>query len=111
MCDCSEDAFRAQATGSGEARTLTVDGECSCPTTGYTLSLEPTNPGIVPHPEDVVLELVETAPQIGGDMITPTPVHYETQIGPEAQQVVIRHSGGSMTIPIVEAPDGGSYGY
>ena len=109
MCDCSEDDFRARATGSGETRTLTVDGTCSCPQTGYTLRLEPANPGIVPHPEEVVLALVEDAPQIGGDMITPTPVHYETEIGPEAAKVVIRHSTGAMTIPI-EAASNGGYG-
>jgi hypothetical protein len=97
MCDCSADDFRAQATGAGARRTLTVDGRCTCPQAGYTLRLEPT-----PTSADdvVVLALVVERPAFGADMISSTPVHYRTEIGPEARTVVIHHPRGSITIPI-----------
>jgi hypothetical protein len=97
MCDCSADDFRAQATGSGEVRTLTVDGRCTCPQAGYMLRLEPTPAGAY---DVVVLALVVEQPAFGADVISSTPVQYRTEIGPEMRKVVIRHPRGAITIPI-----------
>ena len=97
MFDCSADDFRAQATGGGARRTLTVDGRCTCPQAGYTLRLEPTPTGA---DDVVVLALVVEPPVFGAEVISSTPVQYRTEIGPEVRKVVIRHPRGSIAIPI-----------
>jgi hypothetical protein len=93
-CQCKESSFSATATEEDGRRTLRVEGTCECRTTGYSLELEPDNPGVVPHPEDVVLRLVEHAPQVGEDTKTATAVSpYVAQIGHEATRVIIRVPG------------------
>jgi hypothetical protein len=82
---------------------LHVDGTGECPTTGYSLKLEADNPGAAPHPEHVVLRLVERRPDVGEDVITPTPVSYVAEIGSEASRVVIRVPDAEpLSIPIAE---------
>jgi hypothetical protein len=79
-----------------------------CPRAGYTLELEPANPGINPDPTEVVLGLVINAPDVGPTVMTATPVRYETTVGPEAERVVIRvPDQRTLTISIV---DDGRYG-
>jgi hypothetical protein len=101
MCDCSPDGFTAIATQEGSARMLRVAGECTCPQSGYTLTLAWANPGIVPHPEEVVLELRAMPPATGADVLTPTRVQFDAEIGEAAERVVIRRSDqDTLTLPI-----------
>jgi hypothetical protein len=100
-CRCEESRFGAAAVEKDGRRTLHVAGTCECPTAGYSLKLEADNPGAVPHPEDVVLRLVERRPDVGEEVITPTPVSYVTDIGSEASRVVIRVPDAEpLSIPI-----------
>lgn len=94
--------------GEGEFRRLRVAGTCTCPTTGFELTLEPDNPGVVPQPEEVVLRLVTSEPVSGGDALTATPVAYETEVGEEALRVIIRRNGAeSLVVPISEESGNG----
>jgi hypothetical protein len=102
-CRCAESSFGATAIAREGRRTLHVDGACECRTTGYSLKLEADNPGAVPHPEDVVLRLVERRPDVGEEVITPTQVSYVAEIGYEASRVVIRvQDAEPLSIPIKE---------
>jgi hypothetical protein len=95
-CTCTSEDFSATATRTDGKRTLRVEGRCECPRTGYRLRLQPYNPGTVPQPDEVVLELVEESPDFGGTVISPTDVEpYETEIGDEADRVEIRGRGGA----------------
>lgn len=101
-CNCGADTLVAEGQPTGENRLLHVAGTCDCPTTGYTLRLEHDNPGINPDPTLVVLRLVEKAPELGENTMTPTPVEFETEISNEATTVVVRQGERSFTIPIVD---------
>jgi hypothetical protein len=102
MCECSEEEFTAVASETEDGRELTVEGRCTCPQSGYQLSLAPDNPGINPQPGNVVLKLVRHAPEAGEDVLTPTPVTYKTIVGSQAQLVLIRlrNGQGELTLPI-----------
>jgi len=108
-CTCTSDDFSATATRNDGKRTLRVQGRCECPRTGYRLHLQLYNPGIDPQPEEVVLELVETSPDFGATVITPTEVEpYEAEIKDEAERVEIRVVGGTgISLPIEDSGGGG----
>jgi hypothetical protein len=99
-CQCDEHGFKADAQPTGENILLHVTGTCTCPQTGYELSLEPGNPGINPQPDQVVLRLVESAPSVGGMVMTPTTVDFTTEISADAKRVTIRIAEGGFDIPI-----------
>jgi hypothetical protein len=105
MCECQAADFRASARGSGPERTLEVTGACTCPQSGVRLTLEFDNPGIVPHPEDVVLRLVVAAPQAGADVLTQTPVKtLRARVGPVPKRVEIRlPDAPGLSIPIIDS--------
>jgi hypothetical protein len=107
LCQCDERDFSARATESGGARTVTVDGECTCPEAGFTLALEPANPGIVPQPQDVVLRLEATPPDAGAEVMTLTPLRYVSRIGDEAERVIIRlpDDQPDIVLEIIEGED------
>jgi hypothetical protein len=107
VCECDGKDFSARAETAGEVRTLTVEGECTCPEAGFTLALEPDNPGIVPQPSEVILRLEPTPPTGGAEVMTLTPVEYVTRIGDEVERVVIRlPDGREPLVLLIEAPDG-----
>lgn len=107
MCECDEKDFEATVRETGQGRQLSVRGTCTCPETGYELKLEPDNPGIVPHPEEVVLKLVTVSPEAGEETMTVTPVQeFKTLIGLEAESVVIRHAGNSGSFRLPIRPEG-----
>jgi hypothetical protein len=107
VCQCDDRDFSARAVDSGGARTLTVEGECTCPEAGFTLSLEPDNPGIVPQPQEVVLRLEATPPAAGAEVMTLTLLRYVTRIGDEAERVIIRlpDEQSDLVLPIIDADD------
>ncbi len=91
-CNCASDDIEASANVTGENRLITVTGACSCPMAGYELELVLGNPGFNPDPSQLVLELREAAPSVGGDATTSTHVSYATMISHEVTTVVIRWS-------------------
>jgi uncharacterized linocin/CFP29 family protein len=106
MADCRfvESTFGATATERDGRRMLHVEGTSECPTTGYSLELEADDPGVVPDPEAVVLRLVEHPPEVGEEVITPTRVSYDAEIGREPARVVIRVADAEpLSIPIAGA--------
>jgi hypothetical protein len=108
VCQCVEKDFSARAETSGDGRTLTVEGQCTCRQGGFMLELEPDNPGIVPQPDEVVLRLKPTPPEAGTDALTLTPVRYVEVIGPEAERVIIRLPDEQDEI-VLAISDKGSY--
>jgi hypothetical protein len=110
MCECNAIDFSARSAGSGNGRSLVVEGSCTCPRAGHVLELQPDNPGINPDPSEVVLRLAITAPDVGATVVTRTPVRYETTIGPEAERVLIRvRDQATLEIQIVEEGDEDGY--
>ncbi|GAA1829825.1 hypothetical protein [Agromyces salentinus] len=64
-CEFSAEDFTATAVTSSAGRIVHVTGFGLCPTSGWELSLVAANPGVVPHPESLWLELREAAPRRG----------------------------------------------
>lgn len=64
QCTCDGSEFSASAIYTGENRLVRVVGVCGCPTPGFNMTLQKYrgNPGPVPHPEVLALELNEKAP-------------------------------------------------
>ena len=61
-CDFSAADFRATAIESSAGPLVRVTGSGLCPTAGWELRLVAANPGVVPHPDTLWLELREFAP-------------------------------------------------
>jgi hypothetical protein len=64
-CEFSALDFAATAVTSSTGRIVHVSGFGLCPTSGWELSLVAANPGVVPHPDSLWLELRERAPRAG----------------------------------------------
>ena len=89
-CTWDPSTFSATAIYTGENRIIKVEGSGTCPTTGWTHELEEDNEGINPDPSELVVRIVSTEPDVGGDAITEATVQgfFETQGG--ESYVVIR---------------------
>jgi hypothetical protein len=61
-CDFSAHDFSATAIETSTGRLIRVVGSGLCPTGGWELRLTAANPGVVPHPGSLWLELREAAP-------------------------------------------------
>ncbi|MFD4421349.1 hypothetical protein ACFWN7_07575 [Agromyces sp. NPDC058484] len=61
-CDFSPRDFSATAIETSDGRLVHVNGSGLCPTGGWELRLVAANPGVVPHPEILRLELRERPP-------------------------------------------------
>lgn len=92
-CEAGAEDFTATAHRGGKGgRRVTVKGTCACRTPGYLLRLDLASPPIVPVPEELHLELSEVAPTgTVIQVITPTDVEGEFEIGDEVERVVIRN--------------------
>ncbi|MER6914328.1 hypothetical protein ABT354_21875 [Streptomyces sp. NPDC000594] len=102
-CKAGADDFSARAYRSGEGRrSVAVKGVCSCNTEGFRLTLELAAPPLVPVPEELHLNLVETAPTDPVvQVITETEVEEATfDIGDEVVRVLIRNRG--FSVPVTE---------
>ncbi|MFC9558075.1 hypothetical protein [Agromyces sp. NPDC056965] len=89
-CEYSAADFEAIVIETTDTRLILVSGYGLCASPGWTIELVAANPGVVPHPESLWLELRETPPT--GDR---PPVLTETNVeamieDAHAQQVVIR---------------------
>ena len=61
-CAFTAAAFQATVIDTIDTRLIHVKGQGLCPTSGWQLELVAANPGIVPHPESLWLEVREVAP-------------------------------------------------
>jgi hypothetical protein len=61
-CAYTAASFEATVIDTIDTRIIHVTGEGLCPTTGWRLELLAANPGVVPHPETLWLEVREVPP-------------------------------------------------
>jgi hypothetical protein len=61
-CAFTAASFQATVIDTIDTRVIHVTGEGLCPTAGWRLELVAANPGVVPHPESLWLEIRETPP-------------------------------------------------
>lgn len=100
-CDFSAADFSAVAFETSDGRLIRVTGSARCPTTGWQLRLVAANPGIVPHPESLWLELRETPPRGAPRVLTETAVEAIIE-DTRAERVVIRFGWrDGFSIPII----------
>ncbi|MFD5554468.1 hypothetical protein ACFWIA_11590 [Streptomyces sp. NPDC127068] len=102
-CELTTDDFTALATlHSGGRRRVTVTGHLSCPSTGFTLRLEPGNPGTPPQPNELVLRIVEEEPDGSVlPVLTETEASGYFEVTPEVDTVVIRNL--DLRVPVKDA--------
>ena len=89
-CEYSAADFEATVIETTDTRLIHVSGHGLCASPGWTIELVAANPGVVPHPESLWLELRETPPT--GDrprVLTESNVEAIIEDA-HAQQVVIR---------------------
>lgn len=102
-CDFSAADFRATAIESSAGRLIRVTGSGLCPTSGWELRLVAANPGVVPHPETLWLELREFEPRKAPRVVTETTVEAIVEDS-HARQIVVRFGWREgFTIPVVAA--------
>jgi hypothetical protein len=100
-CDFSADDFTAVAFETSDGRLIRVTGSARCPTAGWELRLVAANPGIVPHPESLWLELREISPRRAPRALTTTTVEAIIE-DTRAERVVIRFAWrDGFSIPII----------
>lgn len=73
-CEFSPHDFTATAIETSDGRLIQVNGSGLCPTAGWELRLVAPNPGVVPHPTRLWLELRELRPQGAARVLTKTVV-------------------------------------
>jgi len=103
-CDFSALQFRAIAIETSGGRLIRVSGSGLCPTGGWQLRLVAANPGVVPHPDSLWLELREDAPpRAAARVVTETEVEVLVEDS-RADEVQIRFGWREgFTIPVVAA--------
>ncbi len=100
-CAFSAADFTATAFESSEGRLIRVVGSGHCPTSGWELRLVAANPGIVPNPDTLWLELRESPPRSAPRVYTETTVEAIIE-DTRAERVVIRFGWREgFSIPIV----------
>ncbi|WP_395245418.1 hypothetical protein ACGGZK_06305 [Agromyces sp. MMS24-K17] len=106
-CEFSADDFRAVATGAGAERRIRVTGGGLCPSAGWGLALDAANPGVVPHPESLWVQLRELPPtDASARVLTDTEVE-ATFADDAATEVVIRFSWREpIPVPVVDDEPG-----
>ena len=90
-CTWDPASFSAWAIYTGENRLVGVRGSGECPTGGYTVELVPGDAGINPDPSELVLDLQETAPEVGTDALTPVEIEQFFEVDYGVHVVVIRN--------------------
>lgn len=100
-CDFFAGDFTAIAFETSDGRLIRVTGSGRCPSAGWQLRLTAANPGVVPHPESLWLELRETPPRGAPRVLTETMVEAIIE-DTRAERVVIRFAWReAISIPIV----------
>ncbi|MFF2371538.1 hypothetical protein [Agromyces sp. NPDC058110] len=101
-CEFSPEDFTATALTNSAGRVIRVSGFGLCPSAGWELALVASNPGVVPHPESLWLELRERVPHGRGRVLVDTAVEaiIEDQ---RATEIVVRFSWREpFVIPVLE---------
>lgn len=102
-CDFAAADFRATAIETSDGRIIRVTGSGLCPTSGWELRLVAANPGVVPHPESLWLELRESEPRSAPRVVTETAVEVMIE-DTRAREIVIRFGWREgFTLPVVPA--------
>ncbi|WP_139416116.1 hypothetical protein [Agromyces laixinhei] len=105
-CEYSAADFRATVFENTDTRLIHVSGYGLCASAGWSLELVAANPGVVPHPESLWLELRETPPRTDRPGAL-TECHVEAMIeDAHAQEIVIRFRWRQgFVIPLRERAD------
>lgn len=69
---------------------LHVHGTVVLPSGSVRVSLQLGNPGIVPEPGTIVLDLIAEVPEVGDDMVVEREVDWQDDVGPDVVRVVVR---------------------
>lgn len=89
-CEFSAADFRAIVIETTDTRLIHVSGSGLCASPGWKLELVAANPGVVPHPRSLWLELRETPPRTPGPvLLADAPVEAIIEDA-HAEEVVIR---------------------
>jgi hypothetical protein len=100
-CDFSANDFEAIALESSDVRLIRVTGSGLCPSAGWELRLVAANPGVVPHPESLWLELREEPSIRSTKAVTPTEVEVLVEDS-HAEEVEIRFGWRQgFSLPVV----------
>jgi hypothetical protein len=107
-CEFSPSDFSATAIETSDTRIVHVYGSGLCPTGGWELRLAAANPGVVPHPDTLWLELRERQPRRGLRTSTvPTTTTVDAIIeDSRAEQIEIRFGWREGFIVPVRTPAG-----
>lgn len=96
---CKVEKWAASATGAGEERVIKVVGEGTCSHGGCTVSLKPTNEGVIDNPDEVALSFEADCSGIGPEVITPFQVEEKIE-GDPATIVRIHTEDGIETVDV-----------
>lgn len=89
-CVYTAASFEATVIETSDTRLIHVTGEGLCPTPGWRLELVAANPGVVPHPKSLWLEVREVPPtRPRGRVLAETAVEAMIEDA-HAEEVVIR---------------------
>jgi hypothetical protein len=90
-CTCSEADFTATAVYTGENRLIMIEGSCECPTEGYGIEVisADSDPGIVPRPDLLRLQIRELPPH---DIVAQVITHPTVSTTFDAEQGIQRVS-------------------
>jgi hypothetical protein len=108
-CEFSPRDFSATAVETSDTRIVHVYGSGLCPTGGWELRLAAANPGVVPHPDTIRLELSERQPRRGSRASTaPTTTTVDAIIeDSRAERIEIRFGWREgFVVPVRTAVDG-----
>jgi hypothetical protein len=104
-CEFSPNDFTAIAIETSDGRLIHVTGSGLCPTGGWELRLVAANPGIVPHPDDLWLEVRAVPPHGASRVATRTAVEAIIE-DTHAEQVTIRFGWRDGFVIPVRTPVG-----
>ena len=89
-CTWDPSTFSAWAIYTGENRIVGVRGSGECPTGGFSAELVEGNAGINPDPSELVLDIQETEPEFGPDVLSSLEVESFFEVDFGVHYVVIR---------------------
>lgn len=104
-CEFSASDFNAIAIETSDGRLIHVTGSGVCPTGGWELRLAAANPGVVPHPDDLWLEVRAVSPRGAARVATRTAVEAIIE-DTHADQVSIRFGWREGFVIPVRTPTG-----
>ncbi|MRG59417.1 hypothetical protein GE115_05950 [Agromyces sp. CFH 90414] len=108
-CDFDAADFRATAFRSGGSRLIRVSGEGLCPSAGWELEFAMANPGVVPHPSSLWLQLRERTPRDATARVRTVTLVEAIIEDTEATEIVIRFGWRNpIRLDVIEASPAGA---